>query len=140
VQAADELPGIPEDNMSTQNANESTEPLVGCLGMELTHWCTAKTSRISRYAAKSSCACEWGGWGRLSEDGPGHYNPVRSEDPWGRAEEPLERRCPSALGPSAQDEDFDRQAMGTKDGGKPHDAKTSLLDGKAPFDRPALKP
>jgi hypothetical protein len=34
VQAADELPGIPEDNMSTQKANESTEPLVGCLGME----------------------------------------------------------------------------------------------------------
>ena len=33
MQAADELPGIPEDNMSTQNANESTEPLVGCLGI-----------------------------------------------------------------------------------------------------------
>jgi len=29
VQAADELPGIPEDNMSTPKANESTEPLVG---------------------------------------------------------------------------------------------------------------
>ena len=27
---------------------------------------------------KSSCACEWGGWGRLSEDGPAHYNPDRS--------------------------------------------------------------
>jgi hypothetical protein len=33
VQAADELPGIPEDNMSTPKANESTEPLVGRLGM-----------------------------------------------------------------------------------------------------------
>ena len=33
MQAADELPGIPEDNMSTQNANESTEPLVGRLGI-----------------------------------------------------------------------------------------------------------
>jgi hypothetical protein len=33
VQAADELPGIPEDNRSTQNANESTEPLVGSLGI-----------------------------------------------------------------------------------------------------------
>jgi hypothetical protein len=96
--------------------------------------------RIRRYAAKSSCACEWGGWGRLSDDGPGHYNPDRSEDPWGRAEEPLERRCPSALGPSAQYEDFDRQAMGTKDECKPHDAKTSLIDGKAPSERPALKP
>jgi hypothetical protein len=56
------------------------------------------------------------------------------------AEEPLERRCPSALGPSAQYEDFDRQAMGTKDECQPHDAKTSLIDGKAPSERPALKP
>src|SRR3954466_9777110 len=32
---------------------------------------TAKASRISRPAVKSRCAGEWGGWGRLSEDGPG---------------------------------------------------------------------
>jgi hypothetical protein len=44
---------------------------------------TAKASRISRYATKSRCACERGGWGRLSEDGPGHYNPDPSEGPWG---------------------------------------------------------
>src|SRR6516164_7195451 len=36
---------------------------------------TAKASRISRHAAKSQCAREWGGWGRISDDGPGHYNP-----------------------------------------------------------------
>ena len=42
-------------------------------------------SRISRRAVKSGCACEWGAWGQISEDGPGHYNPDRSEDPWGRA-------------------------------------------------------
>jgi hypothetical protein len=36
---------------------------------------------------KSGCACEWGAWGQISEDGPGHYNPDRSEDPWGRAAE-----------------------------------------------------
>ena len=107
MQAADELPGIPEDNMSTQNANESTEPLVGCLGIGAHALCTAKTSRISRQAAKSSCACEWGGWGRLSEDGSGHYNPIRSEDPWGRAEEPLERRCSNEPRPSAQHEEQD---------------------------------
>ena len=35
--------------------------------------------------AKWSCASEWLGWGRLSVDGPGHYNPDRSEGPWGRA-------------------------------------------------------
>ena len=45
---------------------------------------TAKASRISRHAVKSRCACEWGGWGRLSDDGPGHYNPDPSEGPWGR--------------------------------------------------------
>ena len=44
---------------------------------------TAKASRISRTAAKSECACEWDGWGRLSDDGPGQNNPNRSEDPWG---------------------------------------------------------
>ena len=26
---------------------------------------------------------EWDGWGRLSDDGLGHYNPNPSEDPWG---------------------------------------------------------
>jgi hypothetical protein len=78
--------------MSTQNAGESTEPVVGRLGE----------------AAKSRCACEWGGWGRISEDGPGHYNPDRSEDPWGRAVEPLERRWPRALGASAQYEEYAR--------------------------------
>ena len=45
---------------------------------------TAKASRISRRAVKSRCACEWDGWGRLSDDGPGHYNPDPSEGPWGR--------------------------------------------------------
>jgi hypothetical protein len=45
---------------------------------------TAKASRISRRAVKSRCACEWGGWGRLSVDGPGQHNPTSSEDPWGR--------------------------------------------------------
>jgi hypothetical protein len=45
---------------------------------------TAKASRISRRAVKSRCACEWGGWGRLSVDGPGQHNLTSSEDPWGR--------------------------------------------------------
>ena len=37
-------------------------------------------------------ACGSGtGWGRLSVDGPGHYNPDRSEGPGVRAVEPLER-------------------------------------------------
>jgi len=46
---------------------------------------TAMASRISHQMAKSGCAREWGGWGRLSDDGPGQHNPDRSEGPWGRA-------------------------------------------------------
>ena len=45
--------------------------------------CTAKALRISRHAVKSRCACEWDGWGRLSDDGPGQNNPVPSEGLWG---------------------------------------------------------
>ena len=44
---------------------------------------TAKAFGISRNAAKSERACEWDGWGRLSDDGLGQNNPNRSEDPWG---------------------------------------------------------
>ena len=44
---------------------------------------TAKAFGISRTAAKSERACEWGGGGRLSDDGLGQNNPNRSEDPWG---------------------------------------------------------
>jgi len=40
---------------------------------------TAKTSRISRFAVKSRCAHEWGGWGRLSDDGPRQHNSGKSE-------------------------------------------------------------
>src|SRR5215470_4573618 len=39
---------------------------------------TAKASCINRRAAKSGCARNWGGWGRLSDDGPGQNNPDRS--------------------------------------------------------------
>src|SRR5260370_8771727 len=64
--------------------------------------CTAKASRISRETVKSGCACEWGGWGRLSEDGPGQHNPDRSEGPWGRAADPLARRSSQAHPPLNQ--------------------------------------
>jgi hypothetical protein len=83
MNATDELPGVSEDDMPRQQTNESTEPLAGRLGAVV--WRTARAVRISRYAVKSRCACEWGAWGRVSVDGLGHYNPDRSEDPWGRA-------------------------------------------------------
>jgi hypothetical protein len=63
---------------------------------------TAKASRISRRAVKSRCACERGGWGRLSVDGPGHYNPVRSEDPWGRWSIHLMAVCNRARRPDSE--------------------------------------
>lgn len=44
-----------------------------------------RAARISRGAAKSCGASEWGGWGRVSEEGLGQHNPDRSEGPWGNA-------------------------------------------------------
>lgn len=86
----------PADSPGSQRAacrdradSESTEPLVG----RFLRSRIAKASRISRRAVKSRCACEWGGWGRVSVDGSGQNNPNRSEDPWGRAAEPLAWRC-----------------------------------------------
>src|SRR5215831_17075713 len=46
---------------------------------------TAKAPHINRRAAKLRCACERGGWGRLSDDGTGQHNLDRSEGPWSRA-------------------------------------------------------
>jgi hypothetical protein len=63
--------------------------------------------------------------GRISEDGPGQNNPDRNEDPWGRAGTPLEPRCSDVPRPSTQNEEQDEAGQGTKDGSKPHDAKTS---------------
>jgi len=44
-----------------------------------------RAARISRGAAKSRGAGEWGGWGRVSDEGLGQHNPDRSEGPWGSA-------------------------------------------------------
>jgi hypothetical protein len=75
-----ELPGVGEDGMSGRNVQRKLGTTRGSPRRSR----TAKASRISRHAVKSRCACEWGGWGRLSDDGPGHYNPDPSEGPWGR--------------------------------------------------------
>ena len=103
--------------MSRECASESTDPLVGRLGVEIER--TARAARISRSAVKSSCACEWGGWGQLSDDGPGQHNPDRSEGPWGRAEELLARRCSRAHPSLTQSRELTMAAEGTKDDGKP---------------------
>jgi hypothetical protein len=74
-----ELPGVVEDGMSGRNGQRKPGTTRGSLRRSR----TAKVSRISHRVAKSRCACEWGGWGRLSDDGPGHYNPDPSEGLWG---------------------------------------------------------
>ena len=73
------LPGVREGGMSGRNAQRK----LGTTRGSPRRSCTAKASRISRRAVKSRCACEWGGWGRLSDDGPGQNNPDPSEGLWG---------------------------------------------------------
>jgi hypothetical protein len=75
-------PGWVQDDMPTKNAQRKH----GTTRWSLRPAGTAKTRPISRGATKWARAGEWGGWGRLSVDGPGHYNPDRSEGPWGRGE------------------------------------------------------
>ena len=74
-----ELPGVREGGMSGRRRKPGTTR--GSLRRSR----TAKASRISRHAVKSRCAREWDGWGRLSDEGPGHYNLDPSEGPWGKA-------------------------------------------------------
>ena len=74
-----ELPGVGEDGMSGRNSQRKLGTTRGSPRRSR----TAKASRISRRAVKSRCAREWDGWGRLSDDGSGHYNPNPSEGPWG---------------------------------------------------------
>jgi hypothetical protein len=77
-------PGILEDDMQRRNSQRKPGTTRGSPRRRAVGR-TARASRINRAAAKSRCAGEWGGWGRLSDDGPGHYNPDRSEGPWGKA-------------------------------------------------------
>ena len=67
--------------MLRQYANESPEPLGTSLGAEQAH---SVGGAYKPLEVKMRCASEWVGWGQLSDDGSGHYNPNRSEGPWGR--------------------------------------------------------
>src|SRR3954471_14944131 len=107
---------------------------------------TAKASRISRPAVKSRCAGEWGGWGRLSEDGPGQHNPDPSEGP-GAEGDPPSRAVHRPVGGPAQYGATAPTLRCTKGDGKPAvsrrmpGAGLSLCrSGKAPPDRPAFQP
>src|SRR4029077_18975567 len=74
-----ELPGVIEGGMPGRNVQRKPGTARGSPRRSR----TAKASRISHHAVKSRCARERDGWGRLSDDGPGHYNPDLSEGPWG---------------------------------------------------------
>jgi hypothetical protein len=90
-----ELPEVREGGMSGRNEQRKPGTTHGSPRRSR----TAKASRISRHAVKSRCAHEWDGWGRLSDDGPGHYNPDPSEGPWGGGVMPLHGDAQSSLRP-----------------------------------------
>jgi hypothetical protein len=109
-----ELPGVGEDGMSGRNSQRKLGTARGSPRRSR----TAKASRISRHAVKSRCAREWGGWGRLSDDGAGHYNPIPSEDPWGGGDTHLMAVHDRVSGP-AQNGTTTKTTAYTKGGCKP---------------------
>ena len=90
-----ELPEVIEDGMSGRNEQRKPGTARGSPRRSR----TAKASRISRLAVKSRCAHEGDGWGRISDDGLGHYNPNPSEDPWGGGVISLHGGAQSSLWP-----------------------------------------
>jgi hypothetical protein len=136
-------PGSVEDGMPGRNAQRKPGTTRGSPRRSR----TAKVSRISRYATKSRCACEWGGWGRVSDDGPGQYNLDRSEDPWSRATSVARMAVFHRAGGSDTERRTHAATENTKGGGKP-DPVTRMLgaslteaeSGKTLSDRPALEP
>ena len=110
-----ELPEVIEDGMSGRNEQRKPGTARGSPRRSR----TAKASLISRLAVKSRCAHEGDGWGRIGDDGSGHYNPNPSEDPWGRAT----MVARTAVCDRIQPPDSDQTELGitkhTKDEGKP---------------------
>jgi len=108
---------------------------------------TAVALCITDTVGKAQRAREWGGWGRISDDGSGHYNPNRSEGPWDRATWVVRM----AVRDRAEVCDTERRSpvatKRTKDGGKPRGSKgmsgadlSGELWGKAPSEKPVFKP
>ena len=95
---------------------------------------------------KSRCAHEWGGWGRLSDDGPGHYNPDPSEGPWGGGLITLHGGAQSSPRPDTVrdnrgDHEVHEGRMQT--GHRTANAGSRLkplIIGKAPLGKPAFQP
>ena len=99
--------------------------------------CAASCRTRCRWRRRPS-AGEWGAWGRLSDDGPGHYNPDRSEGPGGKRARPLERRCASA--PPLGSERGQDVGSGVHEGrSQTAQHEELVMDGKAPPTAPASK-
>ena len=130
--------GHMRNDMLRKIINESSEPVVGRLGIENMH---SEGISYKPQAAKSRCARNWGGWGQLSVEGPGQNNPDRSEDPWGRAT--IVARMAVLKRTTAPTPSGGKQVW--KRGARKRDANQmgatiGRVVGKAPSDRPALKP
>jgi hypothetical protein len=137
-----ELPEVREGGMSGRNEQRKPGTTRGSPRRSR----TAKASRISRRAVKSRCAHEWGGWGRLSDDGPGHYNPDPSEGPWGGGLITLQGGAQSSPRPDTVrdnrgDHEVHEGRMQT--GHRTANAGSRLkplIIGKAPLGKPAFQP
>ena len=114
-QSGVELPGVREGGMPGRNGQRKPGTTRGSPRRSR----TAKALRISRLAAKSRCACEWGGWGRLSDDRPGQHNPDSSEDPWGGGLPTLHGGASARNRPDTERDIRGYEMRCTKDGSKP---------------------
>jgi len=142
-QATDEHCGGIEDGMSGKNGQRKHGTTHGSPRRTR----TAKAWRITGFAGKSRRAREWGGWGRVSDDGPGQNNPDRSEGPWGRAVEPLAWRRPIELasstsieGSGAPTRDANVESKLKHRQGMPGCGLTCAGERKASTEMPALEP
>ena len=115
-------PGVIESGMSGTNRQRKLGTTRG--SPRRSH--TAKALRISRQAAKSRCACEWDGWGRLSEDGSGQNNPNPSEDP-GAEDDPSSKAV--ALASSRPDTARDYRRHGAMHEGRMKTERSSVYVG-----------
>src|ERR1019366_5323953 len=82
------LPGVGEDGMPGRNEQRKPGTARGSPRRSR----TAKASRISRFAVKSRCTREWGGWGRLSDEGPDSINRTGARAPGAEGKHPPWRR------------------------------------------------
>ena len=137
-----ELPGVREGGMSGRKRQRKPGTTRGSPRRSR----TAKASRISRHAVKSRCAHERDGWGRLSDDGPGHYNPDLSEGPWGGGVMILQGGAQSSLRPDTVRDnrcDYEAHEGRMQTGRRTAHAGSRLkppIIGKAPLGKPAFQP